>query len=67
MKYMIDGSSMAPLPKARRWLQQYPEDSKKLLQILTEKVIAYLVCQIQAGAQVGGATFVSCIDHSAYV
>lgn len=52
MKYMIDGSSSAPLPKARRWLVQYPEASRQLLKLLTTKIINYLVAQVKAGAQV---------------
>ncbi|KAK3091835.1 hypothetical protein FSP39_023045 [Pinctada imbricata] len=52
MKFMIDGGSTVPLPKARRWLQEHPDDSRRLLDILTEKVIDYLVCQIKAGAQI---------------
>lgn len=51
MKYMIDGSSAAPVPKARRWLVQYPEASNTLLQLLTTKTIDYLVAQVKAGAQ----------------
>ncbi|KAJ8306441.1 hypothetical protein KUTeg_016986 [Tegillarca granosa] len=52
MKYMIDGSSSAPLPKARRWLVQYPEASRQLLKLLTTKIINYLVAQVKAGAQI---------------
>lgn len=52
MKYMIDGSSSAPVPKARRWLVQYPEASNTLLKLLTTKTIDYLVAQVKAGAQV---------------
>lgn len=52
MKYMIDGSSSAPVPKARRWLVEYPEASNSLLQLLTTKTIDYLVAQVKAGAQV---------------
>nr|XP_022313045.1 uncharacterized protein LOC111118050 [Crassostrea virginica] len=51
MKYMIDGSSSAPVPKARRWLVEYPEASNSLLQLLTTKTIDYLVAQVKAGAQ----------------
>lgn len=52
MKYMIDGSSSAPVPKARRWLVEHPEASNSLLQLLTTKTIDYLVAQVKAGAQV---------------
>lgn len=52
MKFMIDGGSHSPLPKARKWLVTYPDASKELLQLLCEKVVDYLVCQVKAGAQI---------------
>lgn len=52
MKFMIDGSSSSPLPKARKWLITYPAASRELLQLLCEKVVDYLVCQVKAGAQI---------------
>lgn len=52
MKFMIEGGSHSPLPKARKWLAQYPDASRQLLQMLTSKTIDYLVAQVKAGAQV---------------
>lgn len=52
MKFMVEGSSHSPLPKARKWLVQYPDASRQLLQMLTSKTIDYLVAQVKAGAQV---------------
>ena len=52
MKFMIDGGSSAPLPKARKWLIKYPEASRELLDLLKDKVVDYLVEQVRAGAQV---------------
>ena len=52
MKFMIDGGSSAPLPKARKWLVKYPEASRELLDLLKDKVVEYLVAQVKAGAQV---------------
>ena len=52
MKFMIDGGSTAPLPKARKWLIKYPEASRELLELLKDKVVDYLVAQVKAGAQV---------------
>ena len=52
MKFMIDGGSSVPLPKARKWLVVYPDASRELLQLLCEKVVDYLVAQVKAGAQV---------------
>ncbi|XP_060574947.1 uroporphyrinogen decarboxylase-like [Ruditapes philippinarum] len=51
MKFMIDGGSHSPLPKARKWLVTYPNESRELLQLLCEKVVDYLVGQVKAGAQ----------------
>lgn len=51
MKFMVEGSSHSPLPKARKWLVQYPDASRQLLQMLTSKTIDYLVAQVKAGAQ----------------
>ncbi|KAL4236371.1 hypothetical protein ACF0H5_004756 [Mactra antiquata] len=52
MKFMIDGGSHSPLPKARKWLKVYPEASKTLLNLLCEKTVDYLVGQVKAGAQI---------------
>lgn len=52
MKFMIDGGSQSPLPKARKWLITYPDASRELLQLLCEKVVDYLVGQVKAGAQI---------------
>jgi uroporphyrinogen decarboxylase len=59
MKFMIEGGSSSPLPKARRWLVQYPDASRQLLQLLTSKTIDYLVAQVKAGAQVCIKSFVT--------
>lgn len=52
MKFMIDGGSTAPLPKARKWLRKYPEASRELLELLKDKIVDYLVEQVKAGAQI---------------
>jgi len=51
MIYMIEGGSSKTYSKAKRWLYMYPEESKKLLQSLTDVVVEYLVEQVHAGAQ----------------
>ena len=38
--------------KVKKWLFNYPEDSKWLLDRITDVVIDFLVEQVQAGAQV---------------
>ncbi|XP_067846197.1 uroporphyrinogen decarboxylase isoform X1 [Heptranchias perlo] len=51
MAYMIEGGGSNTMSKAKRWLYQYPEASHKLLKILTNVIIDYLVGQVTAGAQ----------------
>jgi len=40
------------MAKARSWLYKYPEDTHKLLQMITDVIVDYLVMQVKAGAQV---------------
>ncbi|XP_058461428.1 uroporphyrinogen decarboxylase [Malaya genurostris] len=51
MGYMIEGGGSKTMSKAKSWLQDYPEASTQLLNILTDQVIEYLLMQIKAGAQ----------------
>ncbi|XP_015601480.1 uroporphyrinogen decarboxylase isoform X2 [Cephus cinctus] len=51
MGYMIQGGGSSTMAQARSWLYKYPEASHKLLQLLTDIIIDYLVMQIKAGAQ----------------
>uniref|UniRef100_A0A4W3I9E7 Uroporphyrinogen decarboxylase n=1 Tax=Callorhinchus milii TaxID=7868 RepID=A0A4W3I9E7_CALMI len=51
MTYMIEGGGSKTMSKAKRWLYQYPEGSHKLLKILTDVIVDYLVGQVAAGAQ----------------
>lgn len=51
MAYMIEGGGSKTLSKAKSWLYKYPEESKKLLQILTDSIVDYLLMQVKAGAQ----------------
>ncbi|XP_012270658.1 uroporphyrinogen decarboxylase [Orussus abietinus] len=52
MSYMVQGSGSSTMAQARSWLYKYPEASHKLLQMITDVVIEYLVMQVTAGAQV---------------
>ena len=52
MSYMIEGGGTKTHSKAKRWLYGHPEASDKLLQILTDVTVEYLVEQVRAGAQV---------------
>ncbi|KAJ1556248.1 Uroporphyrinogen decarboxylase in heme biosynthesis [Cladochytrium tenue] len=51
MAYMIEGGSSKTLSKAKTWLFRYPEESKRLLQSVTNVCIDFLVAQARAGAQ----------------
>nr|CAB3267535.1 uroporphyrinogen decarboxylase [Phallusia mammillata] len=51
MSYMIEGSGSTTFSKSRFWVYRYPEESKKLLSILTDVIVKYLVGQAKAGAQ----------------
>jgi len=51
MSYMIEGKGSQTMSKAKKWLFCHPEDSHKLLQMLTDVIVKYLVGQVAAGAQ----------------
>lgn len=51
MSYMIEGGGSKTLSKAKKWLYQHPEASHKLLKIITDVNVEYLVGQVRAGAQ----------------
>ncbi|XP_072918997.1 uroporphyrinogen decarboxylase [Hemitrygon akajei] len=51
MAYMIEGGGSNTMSKAKRWLYQHPLVCHKLLKILTNVIINYLVGQVAAGAQ----------------
>lgn len=52
MGYMIEGGGSKTMSKAKGWLADHPEASHKLLNILTDQVIEYLLLQVRAGAQI---------------
>ena len=52
MSYMVEGGGSTTVSKAKRWLYAEPAASHKLLQILTDVIIKYLIEQVKAGAQV---------------
>jgi uroporphyrinogen decarboxylase len=51
MAYMIEGGGSKTQSKAKRWLYQHPEASKRLLSLLASVCSQYLVEQVRAGAQ----------------
>jgi len=51
MAYMIEGGGSKTQSKAKKWLYREPEASHKLLKILTNTIVEYLIQQVIAGAQ----------------
>ncbi|KAM9129667.1 uroporphyrinogen decarboxylase isoform 2-T2 [Pangshura tecta] len=51
MSYMIEGGGSNTMAKAKRWLYRHPEASQRLLQLLRDIIVEYLVGQVAAGAQ----------------
>jgi len=51
MAYMIEGGGSKTQSKAKKWLYQHPVASHKLLSLITDVCIDYLVEQVRAGAQ----------------
>ena len=52
MAYMIEGGGSKTLSRAKSWLFMHKEESCNLLQILTDKIVEFLIGQVRAGAQV---------------
>ena len=50
MYYMVGGSSKKNQEVASSWLKESPEESKQIMDLLTDVVIDYLAAQIEAGA-----------------
>jgi len=51
MGYMIEGGGSKTMSKVKTWLYKYPQESKRLLQGITDIVVEYAVGKIKAGAQ----------------
>ena len=48
---MVEGGGSKIFRQAKTWLYRYPDESKKLLQIIAELCVEYLARQVVAGAQ----------------
>jgi uroporphyrinogen decarboxylase len=51
MAYMVEGGGSKGFNRAKGWLYRHPEASHDLLQRLTDALVAFLVGQVDAGAQ----------------
>ncbi len=52
MSYMIEGGGSKTMSKSKAWLYRHPTQSHRLLQILTDVIVDFLIGQVKAGAQV---------------
>jgi uroporphyrinogen decarboxylase len=50
--YMVEGGGSKLFIQVKTWIFRYPEESKRLLQKISEVCVEYLALQVQAGAQV---------------
>lgn len=51
MGYMIEGGGSKTMEKSKAWLNDHPEATKELLELLTDVIAEYLEMQVRAGAQ----------------
>lgn len=51
MCYMIEGGGSKTMSLSKGWLYKFPESSHKLLKMLTDVIVDYLVGKVKAGAQ----------------
>lgn len=49
---MIEGGGSKTMSKTKRWLYENPYDSHNLLDLLSNVIVDYLVCQVKSGAQI---------------
>ena len=52
MVYMIENGSAGQKEAAKKWLYSSPDASHRLLRLITDTIVNYLVGQVVAGAQV---------------
>lgn len=51
MCYMTEGGGSKSYDTARSWFYKHPTETHTLLQLLTDTIVAYLIAQVEAGAQ----------------
>ncbi|KAI2640399.1 uroporphyrinogen decarboxylase [Hypomontagnella submonticulosa] len=49
--YMVEGGGTKLFIESKKWIYRYPEETKALLQKISEVCVEYLALQVQAGAQ----------------
>ncbi|KAJ0179327.1 hypothetical protein K1T71_005039 [Dendrolimus kikuchii] len=62
MGYMIEGGGSKTMSKTKEWLENNTKDVHRLLKLLTDVIIDYLVMQVESGAQLL-QVFESSADH----
>lgn len=65
LAYMVEGGGSKTFTKAKGWLYKYPQETKDLLQRITDIAIEFLSEQIIAGAQVPQFLDVALIEDGA--
>ena len=50
--YMVEGGGSKLFKEVKTWIYKYPEETKALLQKISELCVEYLALQVKAGAQV---------------
>jgi uroporphyrinogen decarboxylase len=50
--YMVEGGGSKLFVRVKTWIYKYPNETKKMLQKLTDLCVEYLALQVQAGAQI---------------
>ena len=50
--YMVEGGGSKLFVRVKTWIYKYPNESKKILQKLTDLCVEYLALQVKAGAQI---------------
>ena len=49
--YMVEGGGSKMFVQSKTWIYKYPEESKKMLQKISQLCVEYLALQVKAGAQ----------------
>jgi uroporphyrinogen decarboxylase len=49
---MVEGGGSKIFKEVKTWIYKYPEETKALLQKISELCVEYLALQVKAGAQV---------------